>query len=153
MRSAMQIRGVQMGTLFFLLVAFLLMSGRGHGADNLTFKGNLVAEACTLRPGDEALELDMEEVSSRELYSNSRTMGRRFEIHLEDCDTDTADSVTTTFSGVENMALPGLLALDAWRNTLFVSVFVIAVLSGVQYVWIWGSKARRERAAGRLKLR
>lgn len=49
--------------------------------------------------------------------------------------------------------LAGLLALDAWRNTLFVSVFVIAVLSGVQYVWIWGSKARRERAAGRLKLR
>lgn len=49
--------------------------------------------------------------------------------------------------------LAGLLALDAWRNTLFTSVFVIAVLSGVQYVWIWGSKARRERAAGRLKLR
>ena len=112
MRSAMQIRGVQMGTLFFLLVAFLLMSGRGHGADNLTFKGNLVAEACTLRPGDEALELDMEEVSSRELYSNTRTVGRLFEIHLEDCDSSTADSVTTTFSGVENIALPGLLALD-----------------------------------------
>jgi cardiolipin synthase len=25
-------------------------------------------------------------------------------------------------------------------------VFVIAVVSGVQYVWIWGAKARRERA-------
>lgn len=47
--------------------------------------------------------------------------------------------------------LAGLLTLDDWLDTLFVSVFVIAVLSGVQYVWIWGSKARRERAAGRLK--
>jgi len=48
--------------------------------------------------------------------------------------------------------LAGLLALDAWRQVLFASVFVIAVLSGLQYVWIWGSKARRERAAARLKL-
>lgn len=47
--------------------------------------------------------------------------------------------------------LAGLLALDDWLNTLFTGVFVIAVLSGVQYVWIWGSKACRERAAGRFK--
>lgn len=48
--------------------------------------------------------------------------------------------------------LAGLFALDAWRQVLFASVFVIAVLSGLQYVWIWGGKARRERAAARLKL-
>lgn len=47
--------------------------------------------------------------------------------------------------------LAGLLALDDWRLALFVTVFVIAVASGVQYVWIWGAKARRERVAGRLK--
>jgi cardiolipin synthase len=29
---------------------------------------------------------------------------------------------------------------------LFVTVFAIAVVSGVQYVWIWSAKARRERA-------
>jgi cardiolipin synthase (CMP-forming) len=32
-------------------------------------------------------------------------------------------------------------------------VFVIAVVSGVQYVWIWGAKAHRERVATRLKSR
>jgi cardiolipin synthase len=42
--------------------------------------------------------------------------------------------------------LAGLLALDDWRQPLFVTVFAIAVVSGVQYVWIWGAKARRERA-------
>jgi cardiolipin synthase len=47
--------------------------------------------------------------------------------------------------------LAGLLALDDWRLPLFVMVFVIAVVSGVQYVWIWGAKARRERVAARLK--
>lgn len=41
--------------------------------------------------------------------------------------------------------LAGFLALDAWQAALFATVFVIAVVSGVQYVWLWGSKARRER--------
>jgi len=47
--------------------------------------------------------------------------------------------------------LAGLLDLAAWLQPIFVTVFVIAVVSGVQYVWIWSAKARRERAAGRLK--
>jgi cardiolipin synthase len=47
--------------------------------------------------------------------------------------------------------LGNVLAVDAWLTVLFVSVFIIAVLSGVQYVWIWSAKARRERAADRFK--
>lgn len=42
--------------------------------------------------------------------------------------------------------LARVLDIDAWLNPLFVGVFIIAVVSGVQYVWIWGAKARRERA-------
>ena len=49
--------------------------------------------------------------------------------------------------------LAGLLSLDDWKLPLFAGVFVIAVTSGVQYVWIWGAKARREREATRLKPR
>ena len=48
---------------------------------------------------------------------------------------------------------PGLLALDDWLAAAVRSVFVIAVVSGVQYVWIWSAKARRERLAARLKSR
>jgi cardiolipin synthase len=47
--------------------------------------------------------------------------------------------------------LAGLLDLTAWLQPLFVAVFGIAVVSGVQYVWIWGAKARRERAADSLR--
>lgn len=47
--------------------------------------------------------------------------------------------------------LAGLFELAAWMQPLFVTVFVIAVVSGLQYVWIWSAKARREREAGRLK--
>ena len=43
--------------------------------------------------------------------------------------------------------LAGLLSLDDWLLPLFVAVFAIAVASGVQYVWIWSAKVRREREA------
>lgn len=46
-----------------------------------------------------------------------------------------------------------VLVLEAWLQPLFVAVFAIAVASGIQYVWIWSAKARRERQAGRLKPR
>ena len=36
--------------------------------------------------------------------------------------------------------------VQAWLTVLFAAVFVIAVISGVQYVWIWSAKARRARA-------
>ena len=42
-----------------------------------------------------------------------------------------------------------LVEVDAWLTPLFVTVFVIAVASGLQYVWIWSLKARRERAGVR----
>ena len=48
------------------------------------------------------------------------------------------------------MVLAGLgklVEVDAWLTALFVTVFVIAVASGLQYVWIWSLKARRERVA------
>lgn len=95
-----------------LLLIPLLVGDKALAADNLSFRGQLVSEPCTLRPGDEALTLDMNDVSTQYLYANSRTTGSPFNIHLEGCDTSIADSVTTTFSGTPNPALPGLLALD-----------------------------------------
>jgi cardiolipin synthase len=53
-----------------------------------------------------------------------------------------------------SLVLGGLaeyLVLEDWRMPLFATVFAIAVVSGVQYVWIWSAKARRERAAAQLK--
>ena len=96
-------------------LAILLSVGlipEGLAADNLSFKGNLVEEACTIRPGDEAVTLELWDVTSKHLYINTRTQGKGFTLHLEDCDTAIGDTVTIMFGGRENLALPGLLALD-----------------------------------------
>ncbi len=99
--------------LWAVLVMPLLLNDKVSAADNVIFTGDLVAEACSLRPGDDAITLDMSDVSSQYLYANSRTVGKRFRIHLEGCDTRISDAVTTTFSGRESIELPGLLKLDA----------------------------------------
>lgn len=99
--------------LWAVLVMPLLMGDKANAADNVIFTGDLVAEACSVRPGDDAITLDMSDVSSQYLYANSRTVGKRFRIHLEGCDVSIADAVTTTFSGRESVELPGLLKLDA----------------------------------------
>lgn len=47
--------------------------------------------------------------------------------------------------------LGGVVMVDPWLEQLFIAAFAIAVVSGVQYVWLWGSKAHRERATFRIK--
>jgi cardiolipin synthase len=46
--------------------------------------------------------------------------------------------------------LAEVVVLEDWLLPLFAIVFGIAVASGIQYVWIWSAKARRERVAARL---
>lgn len=100
-------------TIVLLAGACWVLPHSSHAEDNLSFKGVLIEEACSIRPGDEALEVELWDVSAKSLYLNTRTVGKPFQIHLEGCDTSIGDSVTTTFSGSESIALPGLLALDA----------------------------------------
>ena len=106
----MRYQRVQTAGLAVLLAIGLIPLGQA--ADNLRFKGNLVEEACTLRPGDEAVTLELWDLTSKYLYINTRSVGKRFKLHLEDCDTTIGNSVTITFGGAENRELPGLLALD-----------------------------------------
>jgi type 1 fimbria pilin len=94
-----------------LLLTFGL-AATAHGVDNLRFKGNLVEQACTIRPGDEAITLELWDLTSKHLYINTRSVGKRFTLHLDDCNTTISDSMTILFNGAENRALPGLFALD-----------------------------------------
>lgn len=41
-------------------------------------------------------------------------------------------------------SLAGVLHAEAWLGWVFLGVFAVAAASGVQYVWIWSAKARRE---------
>ena len=100
----------------------MLLPGTLEAADNLSFRGVLVADACTLRPGDEAVQWDLRDVSIKYLYLYSRTLGMPFQLHLEGCNTTVGSSVTVTFSGNESLVLPGLLALDGGSRASGVAI-------------------------------
>lgn len=99
--------------LALLLASSFLFCKSVQAVENLEFKGALVNAPCSLRPGDEAMELNFGPLINKYLYSNTRTPGQLFSLHLDDCDTAVATGVKLTFMGTESMQLPGLLALDA----------------------------------------
>lgn len=90
----------------------LLLSQSVHAADNMRLHGALVAEPCVIPPGDETVVLDFDTVIDKYLYLNTRTLGQAFALHLTECDLSLGKTVKVTFSGTENMALQGMLALD-----------------------------------------
>lgn len=96
--------GVLLGALLFSLLA--------QGADNMRFHGALVAEPCVIPPGEESIRLDFGTVIDKYLYLNQRTHGQSFQLHLTECDISLGNTLKVTFSGMENPALPGMLALD-----------------------------------------
>lgn len=97
------------------MAAGLLLAGASNSAlaaDNMYFHGALVAEPCTLRPGDEDIRLDFGSVVDKYLYAHGRTPGKAFSLTLQDCDLSLGKTVKVTFTGAESSALPGLLAPD-----------------------------------------
>ena len=105
-----------------LLMGASLLSASAPAAPNLSFRGALVAQACTLRPGDDDIPLQLWDTSSQYLYLNTRTIGKPFEIHLEGCDISIGNDVTITFSGNASAVLPGLLALGGGSTAAGVAI-------------------------------
>ncbi|MEL5640078.1 type 1 fimbrial protein [Serratia ureilytica] len=95
-----------------LLLVGLGMQQMVMAAENMVFHGALVAEPCTLKPGDEDVKLDFGMVVDKYLYAHGRTPAKAFSLTLQDCDLSLGKTVKITFSGTGSTALPELLALD-----------------------------------------
>ncbi|MGE4802729.1 fimbrial protein [Yersinia hibernica] len=98
--------------LLSILILNILGAAPAFAADNMRFHGALVAEPCTIRPGDEAISLNFGTIIDKYLYSNQRTSGKQFQIHLVDCDISLGTTANIMFTGNDSVNLPGLLAVD-----------------------------------------
>lgn len=99
--------------LFLTQALAMFAFSSAMAADNVHLYGALVAEPCVIPPGDEEIQLDFGTIVDKYLYQNIRTLGQPFEIRLVECDISLGKTVKVTFTGMENTALPGLLAIDA----------------------------------------
>lgn len=96
-----------------LMALIVLSGGQVEAADNMAFSGTLRAHACTLHPDDQNIQIDFEQIGSRDLYLNGGTPDEQFSIRLQNCNARVASSVEVRFMGNQSAKLPGALALDA----------------------------------------
>ncbi|WP_426445648.1 fimbrial protein [Siccibacter colletis] len=90
--------------------------------NNLHFGGTLVSDPCDLDPETTDLVVDFGSVIEKDLYLHTRTRSVPFVINMINCDTTLGDSVTLTFKGTENDALPGMLAVTGTATGIAVAL-------------------------------
>ncbi|MGN7510475.1 fimbrial protein [Aeromonas salmonicida] len=83
-------------------ILFITAANAANAASDLSafmVTGKVVSAPCSLRPGDEYINIDMENVLGEYLKKNGRSEVKKFAIHLEKCSLDVAKTVNITFSG------------------------------------------------------
>ena len=90
--------------------------------DNVHLSGTLVAEPCTLRPGDENIRVDFGGIVDKYLYINGRSPSQAFQLHLQGCDLSIGKQLSVSFSGNESSVLPGLLAVQQTNSGIAVGI-------------------------------
>ncbi|CNE29644.1 fimbrial protein [Yersinia mollaretii] len=82
-----------------------------QGQGTVTFNGSIIDAPCSIAAGSDSQTVEMGQVSNVALQNGGKSKARDFDIKLENCDTTTLKTVTTTFSGGESAAVPGLLGI------------------------------------------
>ncbi|HCH49127.1 TPA: type 1 fimbrial protein [Escherichia coli] len=103
----MNIKSVSLPFIFGLATFVGLSATALSAKDNMYFHGILVDEPCTIKPGDETVELDFGNIPDKNLYAYQRTPSKPFQIRLSECDLTIGKNVRITFKGDENQAMAG----------------------------------------------
>lgn len=94
-------------------IGMLAFSAAQASVDNLRFRGNLVASACTVVVNGVTLaEVAFPVLSAGDLL-RAPSAPQPFTLQLNDCDSALSSGVRVTFTGTEAAGLKGYLALDA----------------------------------------
>lgn len=79
----------------------------------IKIRGRLVAEPCTLRPGDELITVDFKEIVDKYLYRNIESPAEYFDIHLDNCDNSLFKNISVIFYGNEKHENDEILETDS----------------------------------------
>ena len=118
----MHIKYMVCGLILMMAGGINLVQAAVPPSVSISYRGNLVAEPCTLLPEDESIAVEFGTMIDKNLYLNTRTHSKPFQLRLMDCDTSLSKMVKITFSGTESVALPGLLALDGGSEASGVAI-------------------------------
>ncbi|CAM4305098.1 MULTISPECIES: fimbrial protein [Lelliottia] len=82
------------------LTAFGAQADQGSGV--VTFTGSVIDAPCSVAAGDDDQTIDLGQVSSSAVANGGTSTPVPFYIHLENCSVDTANTVSTTFTGADS---------------------------------------------------
>ncbi|WP_448868846.1 fimbrial protein [Enterobacter ludwigii] len=91
------------------LVTFGAQADQGSGM--VTFTGSVIDAPCSIAAGDEDQTISLGQVSSSAVANGGTSTPVPFYIHLENCSVDTANTVTTTFSGMDSSVTGAVLGV------------------------------------------
>jgi type 1 fimbria pilin len=82
------------------LFAFGAQADSGSGV--VYFEGSVIDAPCSVASGDETQTISLGQVSSAAIAAGGTSTPVPFEVHLENCSTATANTVSTTFTGADS---------------------------------------------------
>ncbi|MFA3759743.1 fimbrial protein [Yersinia sp. 2544 StPb PI] len=96
-----------------LVLGFASMANAAdQGQGTVTFNGSIIDAPCSIASGSDSQTVEMGQISNVLLQNGGKSNpAKKFDIKLENCDIATLKTVTTTFSGAESEAVPGLLGI------------------------------------------
>lgn len=95
----MKLNKIMMAAMLTLGVASAAQADQGHGT--VTFTGSIIDAPCSIDPDTVDQTVDLGQVSNVALANGGTSAPKNFEIRLENCSVKTAQTVTTTFTGME----------------------------------------------------
>ncbi|MBC3218444.1 fimbrial protein [Serratia fonticola] len=88
-----------------------MANAANQGGGSVTLKGSIIDAPCSIESGSLDQTIKLGDVATVQLKKGGKSTPQDILIKLVGCDLETAKSVTTTFSGTESDATPGLLAM------------------------------------------
>lgn len=88
-----------------------MANAANQGASTVIFRGSIIDAPCSIEPGSLDQTVKLGDIASAQLKNGGKSTPQDILIKLVGCDVETAKTVTTTFSGTESEAAPGLLAM------------------------------------------
>ncbi|ELY7390998.1 type 1 fimbrial protein [Cronobacter universalis] len=113
--------------MLYAVLGLVLLNCADAAEDNVHFSGALVSQPCTIPDADTDIKLDFGSVIKKSLYKYTRTTGKPFNIHLEDCNIELMKTVSVTFEGIADNELTTMLALDAVSTAKGVAIGIETV--------------------------
>ena len=88
-----------------------MANAANQGSGSVTFKGSIIDAPCSIEPESLDQTVKLGDIASAQLKDGGKSTPKDFLIKLVGCEVETATTMTTTFTGAESEAAPGLLAM------------------------------------------